>query len=88
MTNTHTYLTFPCEFPIKIIAENNEKILDEISEIVRQHFPLTEDNAIQHRTSNQARYRAITVTIEVHDRLSLDALYLALTKHPSIKMVL
>ena len=88
MTDNQTYLTFPCQFPIKIIGENNDRLLVEIADIVRQHFPLTADASIQSRTSKQDKYLAITVTVEAHDKPSLDALYQALTKHPGIKMVL
>ncbi len=88
MTDNQTYLTFPCDFPIKIIGKKNERFLIEIAKIVREHFPETSDASIQIRPSKQDRYLAITVTVEAHDKPSLDALYQALTKHPDIKMVL
>ncbi|WP_154699064.1 DUF493 family protein, partial [Legionella pneumophila] len=38
MTKT-TLIEFPCYFPIKIIGINSELLLNEIRQIVINHFP-------------------------------------------------
>ena len=81
-------MTFPCDFQIKIIGNNTEVFALEISSIARKHFPTTEDKAIRHQVSQQGNYLSISLTVYVEDQPTLDALYVELTKHPDIKMVL
>ncbi|CEK10680.1 HP0495 family protein [Legionella hackeliae] len=88
MTDKKSLIEFPCNFPLKIIGTNTENFFKEIAEIARKHFPETLDEAIVCQESKQGNYLAITVTIFVHDQVTLDALYFELTEHPDIKMVL
>lgn len=83
-----TYLTFPCEFPIKIIGNNNQEFIVEVTETIRKYFPNTKDASIQSKMSKLNQYLAITATVTAEDKATLDALYQALTKLPGIKMVL
>jgi putative lipoic acid-binding regulatory protein len=88
MNDKQSSIQFPCHFPIKIIGKNTAAFVSEITAITRRHFPETPDSAVACQTSQQANYLAITVTIYVHEQPTLDALYLELTKHPDVKMVL
>ncbi|KTD08235.1 YbeD family protein [Legionella jamestowniensis] len=88
MTEKKSFIEFPCDFPLKIIGTNTADFFKEITEITRKHFPETLDEAIICQESKQGSYIAITVTVYVHNQATLDALYLELTRHPDIKMVL
>lgn len=88
MTEKTSLMQFPCDFPLKIIGKNSDRFLTEINEIVRKHFTMEAEVHIQHSASKNSNYLAITATIRVYDQPSLDALYMELTKHPDIKMVL
>lgn len=88
MTVQHSLMTFPCHFPIKIIGKKTPHFLEEISTIVRTHFPDTRDEAIEEQDSQRSNYSSITATIYASDQATLDKLYYELTKHPDIKMVL
>lgn len=88
MENKPTLMTFPCDFQIKIIGEHHDSFALEIIDIARQHFPTLQDSAIQKRPSQQGNYLALSITVHALDQTSLDALYRALTQHPSTKMVL
>ncbi|KTC86775.1 YbeD family protein [Legionella brunensis] len=88
MTDKKSLIEFPCNFPLKIIGTNTDNFFVEVTEITRKHFPATPDDAIICQESQQGNYLAITVTIYVCDQITLDALYLELTQHPDIKMVL
>lgn len=81
-------MQFPCEFPIKIIGKNTPLFFEEIKDIVRKHYPTTVDDAICSQASHQNNYLAITATVTALDKTTLDALYLELTNHPAVKMVL
>ena len=88
MTDNQSLMQFPCDFPIKIIGKKTAHFLEEITEIVRKHFPNTHDTAIRTNPSQKNNYLSITATVLAHDQATLDALYQELTKHPDIKMVL
>ena len=88
MKKDQTLMTFPCEFQIKIIGNNSELFVVEIIEITRKHFPDTQQKAIEKKPSQQGNYLAISITLYVEDQPTLDALYMDLTQHPDIKMVL
>ncbi len=81
-------MTFPCDFPIKIIGKNTPSFLEEVEHIIRQYFTIPEEVKIVTQASGQSNYLAITATIRVYDQETLDNLYQALTKHPDMKMVL
>ena len=88
MTNKKTLIEFPCIFPIKIIGNNTPNFENEIINIAQEHDPSLMRNQVRTQLSNEGKYRSLSITVNVQDQQSLDALYQALTKHPEIKMVL
>jgi len=88
MKNDQSLMTFPCDFEIKIIGNNTDSFVREIISIARKHFPDIDDAAIQSKPSGQGNYTAISIKLHVNDQATLDGLYMELTKHPDIKMVL
>jgi len=88
MADDTKLLTFPCDFPIKIIGDVTASFQEEIIAITRQHYAHLQDDAFRTNTSNQGNFLAISVTVYAIDQASLDALYQDLSQHPDIKMVL
>ena len=88
MTNDETLIKFPCEFLIKIIGKNSELFVEEIIAIAKKYYPDLQDTAIRRKPSQQGTYLAISITVYAQDQATLDALYIKLTQHPDIKMVL
>ncbi|MCK5307429.1 MAG: DUF493 domain-containing protein [Zetaproteobacteria bacterium] len=81
-------LTFPCEFPIKVMGINSASFENEIFMIASQHLPNLGEAAISSAPSRRAKYLSVTVTITAQNREQLDTLYRAFSKHPDVKMVL
>jgi uncharacterized protein len=79
---------FPCSFPIKVIGRNSADFEALVIEIVRRHAPDLDDSAVSSRTSGSDAYRSVTATFMAHSRAQLDALYLELSRHEQILMVL
>lgn len=88
MEKQPSFMTFPSLFPIKIMGKNEPNLKDEIIDIIRQHFPDTQDKDIHCKESKKGNYLAISAILFIKDQPTLDALYQELTKHPLIKMVL
>lgn len=84
-------ISFPCDFPIKIIGEitkEAELFEQEILSIAHKHHPELAEDRVSKRLSNGGNYLAITITVEAQSQEALDALYADLIKHPNAKMVL
>lgn len=81
-------IDFPCDFPIKIIGMNKKNFFSEIKSIVLKHFPKTKDASFIKKLSDNDKYLSITATVNAKNKKELDFLYMDLTKHPDIKMVL
>ena len=88
MTEESPLLTFPCDFPIKIMGKATEIFEDEIITLIYKHYPDLKTHQIQKNTSKNGNFLAISVTVYALDQASLDALYQDLSQHPDIKMVL
>jgi hypothetical protein len=81
-------LTFPCEFPMKVMGRREDGFAQLVSEIVMKHAPDFDPATIEMRSSKQGRYLSLTVTIQAKSREQLDALYSELSGHPMVIMVL
>ena len=81
-------LTFPCEFPMKVMGRREDGFAQLVSGIVMRHAPDWDPATIEMRSSKQGRYLSLTVTIQARSREQLDALYSELSGHPMVIMVL
>ena len=86
--SVETVWKFPCTFPLKAFGRNSDDFEALVIEIVRRHVPDLDDNAVSSRISTGNTYRAVTATFMAHSREQLDALYLELTQHEQVLMVL
>ena len=81
-------LSFPCQFPIKVMGKNDVSFEQTVLTIVRQHVPDLAEGAIRQRPSGKGNYLAITVTINATSQEQLDALYIDLSGHELVIMVI
>ena len=88
MSETQELLQFPCNFPIKIMGENSDAFEKAALDIISEKAPETDIKNVSVRLSSKGNYRAISVVIKAQSREALDALYLALTSHPLVRVVL
>jgi len=89
MTNPRDSVwNFPCAFPLKVFGRNSDEFEALVVDIVRRHAPDLKDSAVSSRTSGGATYRSVTATFTAHSREQLDALYLELSRHEQILMLL
>jgi len=79
---------FPCDFPIKVMGKADPAFPDTIMALVEQHDPTFDRSRVEIRPSSGGNYTGLTVTITAQSRAQLDQLYLALTGHPMVKIVL
>jgi putative lipoic acid-binding regulatory protein len=85
---SESLLTFPCQFPLKVMGRREDGFAQVVSEVVMRHAPDFNAGTIEMRTSKNGRYLSLTVTLNARSRAQLDALYSELSKHPMVMMVL
>ncbi len=83
-----TLLTFPCDFPVKIMGQRRDDFAQSILELVIRHAPDFDPASMEMRPSRAGNYLALTCTIRATSKAQLDALYRELTSHPLVKVAL
>lgn len=81
-------LSFPCDFPIKIVGRREGRFAQSVMEIVLRHAPDFEPAGMEMRASREGKYISVTCTVRAVSREQLDNLYRDLCDHPSVVMVL
>lgn len=81
-------LDFPCDFPVKIMGRRQDGFAQAVLDIVLRHAPDFDAGALEMRPSAKGTYLSLTCTVRAVSRAQLDALYLELTRHPWVKVVL
>lgn len=89
-TKTHdgTSITFPCDFPIKIVSHSNIDLEELVTQAVHKYSPQMEYIPLTKNSSKHGKYQAITVTIKAINQEQLDNIYREITANPLVIMVL
>lgn len=88
MNSNDTLLEFPCDFPLKIMGLRTDDYAQAILEVVLRHAPDFDAAAMEMRPSAKGNYLSVTCTVRATSKTQLDALYMELTAHPLVKVVL
>jgi putative lipoic acid-binding regulatory protein len=81
-------ITYPCDFPIKIMGVTQESFAQTMVELVRLHDPEFDATKMEIRPSAKGNYLSLTVTVRATSREQLDNLYRTLSSHAMVKVVL
>ena len=81
-------LSFPCDFPIKVMGCTRQGYAQAILEVVRRHAPDYDPASVGMRLSREGSYLSLTFVIRAVSREQLDELYRELCDHPMVTMVL
>jgi putative lipoic acid-binding regulatory protein len=84
-----TLLTFPCEFPIKIMGKAHEDLKTLVLETLAKHAPeFDEAVSLTIKESKDANYHAITAVIQAQSKAQLDSIYEVLSANDLVLMAL
>jgi putative lipoic acid-binding regulatory protein len=81
-------ITYPCDFPIKVMGRRKAGFAQSVMHIVLKHAPDFQPATMEMRPSRQGTYISLTVIVQARSREQLDALYRDLCDHPAVVMVL
>jgi putative lipoic acid-binding regulatory protein len=83
-----TLLEFPCDFPLKVMGAAQDGFAQAVAAVVVRHAPEFDPATMVMRPSKAGNYLSLTCTVRATSKAQLDALYLELTAHPLVKIVL
>ncbi|MHB0990984.1 MAG: YbeD family protein [Burkholderiales bacterium] len=86
--DSDSLITYPSDFPIKIMGPSQPQFIETIVALVQRHAPDFDPGTLECRESSAGNYMAITCTIRATSRKQLDNLYRELSAHPMVKVVL
>ena len=86
--DSDTLLEFPCDFPLKIMGKADDNLAQAVLTIVTRHAPGFDGASMEMRASSGGNYVSLTCTVVATSKPQLDALYMELTAHPLVKVVL
>ena len=81
-------IEYPCRFPIKVMGAMADGFAEVLAELAREFDPDFDAATMELRPSKGGNYLGVTLTITATSREQLDGLYLRLTGHPMVKIVL
>ncbi len=81
-------ITYPSDFPIKVMGVHHEDFVAAVLHIVQTHAPDFHPDKLEHRPSSGGKYLGLTVNVTATSREQLDNIYRGLTSHPLVKYVL
>ena len=81
-------ITFPAEYPIKVIARANEGLRQRLDEIFTRHFGEISQQQVAERPSAQNSFVAFTYLIVVQAESQLGPLHAELQRVDGVIMVL
>src|SRR5574343_1918520 len=81
-------IEYPCRFPIKVMGAMVDGFADAMALVALEFDPEFDAATMELRPSKGGNYLGVTLTITATSREQLDGLYLRLTGHPMVKIVL
>ncbi|MDQ6956379.1 MAG: DUF493 domain-containing protein [Mariprofundaceae bacterium] len=88
MKDNESLLTFPCQFPIKIMGLQSDTFETSMVMVARKHIPNLGEGSVKSRPSKTGKYLSVTITFQADSREQLDNLYRELSARDDVKMVL
>jgi len=81
-------IEYPCAFPIKVMGEQVAGFESAVVAVAQRFDPVFDPSTVERRPSSSGKYLGLTITVTATSREQLDELYLTLSTHPMVKVVL
>ena len=83
-----TLMTFPHDYPLKVMGRNNDDFRSLVLGIVHKHMGAIDHTLIEERPSRDKNYLGLTVIVRATSKAQLDALYMELTSCEKVMVAL
>jgi len=81
-------IEYPSAFPIKVMGLSGEGFVESLVAVAQAFDAGFDPTTVELRPSKGGKYLGVTLTVKATSREQLDAIYLRLTAHPMVKVVL
>jgi putative lipoic acid-binding regulatory protein len=88
MSATPPRLTFPCDYPIKVMARAEAGLRAHLDALVERHAGPLDLSTVVERPSAQQNFVGITYTIRAQSEAQITELFEALKRLPAVLLVL
>jgi uncharacterized protein len=85
---SESLLEFPCDFPLKVMGRKEAGFPEAIIALVEAHAGPLDDGRVRLRESRDGNFVALTLVVRPESQEQLDAIYVALSAHDQVLIVL
>lgn len=88
MTEEPPRITFPCDYPIKVVGDVREDFHREVYDTVVKHDPTLTTDRVSQRTSRKGNFISVSFMLTAESKEQLEKLFADLKQIESVRMVL
>mgnify|MGYP000087623862 FL=1 len=81
-------LSFPCDYPVKAMVRTEQGAHEAVINTMARQAIFSKEDDVSVRLSRNGSYKSITITVRVHSRDHLEAIYQDLRELDSVVMTL
>jgi putative lipoic acid-binding regulatory protein len=81
-------IEFPCQYPIKVICNAGEGVVEQVLAVVKQFDPAVDAGKLVVQPSKNGRFQSLRLTMQATSETQLQELHIALKGTGQVHMVL
>ncbi len=81
-------ITYPCDYPIKVVCDTNETFLEQVLALGIKHDPLLTSDKVSQRASSGGRYTSVTLMLTAQGPEQIEQLFQDLKALEFVRLVL
>ncbi len=85
---TDPKITFPCDYPIKVVGDVTAEFHGQVCDVVAKHDPSMTTDKISQKTSRKGNFVSISFMLVAESKQQLEDLFADLKKIESVRLVL
>jgi len=86
--NDEVRITYPCDYPIKVVGDVRANFHEEVYEVVVRHDPTMTTDRISQRTSRKGNFISISFMLVAESEEQIESLFVELKQIESVRLVL
>lgn len=86
--NDELRITYPCDYPIKVVGDVRANFHEEVYEVVARHDPTMTTDRISQRTSRKGNFISISFMLVAESEEQIENLFVDLKQIESVRLVL
>ncbi len=88
MKTSEQSISFPCDYPIKILCKKRPGLLNELVKCISKHDSRFKKSSASEKISQKGNYVSVSIMLRALSETQIKDLYLDLKKIQSVKLVL